>query len=142
MKASEKLILAGLVILVGAAIASLILTRSSPDSEAGGGRRTPSADRQPGIDKGTFETAQKLSGLAVTAEEEQLAREALRVADHEADLAFADALRIANEEPGPQSEESRAIKDRIQQTEAQIKAREETAKTVNAHSTCAERRDT
>ena len=74
MKASEKLILAGLVILVGAAIAGLILTRSSSDSEAArGGRRTPSADRAPGIDRRTFETAQKLSGLAVTEEEERLA---------------------------------------------------------------------
>jgi len=92
MKASEKLILAGLVILVGAAIAGLILTRSSSDSEAArGGRRTPSADRAPGIDRRTFETAQKLSGLAVTEEEERLAHEALRVADHEADLAFTDA---------------------------------------------------
>src|SRR6266516_4351280 len=78
MKASEKLILAGLVILVGAAIAGLILTRSSSDSEAArGGRRTPSADRAPGIDRRTFETAQKLSGLAVTEEEERLAHEAL-----------------------------------------------------------------
>src|SRR6266536_2966653 len=139
MKASEKLILAGLVILVGAAIAGLILTRSSPDSEAaGGGRRAPSADRAPAIDKRTFETAQKLSGLAVTAEEQQLAHEALRVADHEADLAFADALRIANEEPGPQSEESRAIKDRIQQTESQIKASEETVKQLTAQRASAE----
>src|SRR5437763_13825980 len=94
MKASEKLILAGLVILVGAAIAGLILTRSSSDSEAArGGRRTPAADRAPGIDRRTFETAQKLSGLAVTEEEERLAHEALRVPDPDAAPAFTQATR-------------------------------------------------
>src|SRR5216117_868018 len=140
MKASEKLILAGLVILVGAAIAGLILTRSSSDSEAArGGRRTPSADRAPGIDRRTFETAQKLSGLAVTEEEERLAHEALRVADHEADLAFADALRVANEQPSPQTEETRAIKERIQPIESQIKANEEKVKQLTAQRALAER---
>ena len=139
MKASEKLILAGLVILVGAAIAGLILTRSSSDSEAArGGRRTPSADRAPGIDRRTFETAQKLSGLAVTEEEERLAHEALRVADHEADLAFTDALRIANEQPDTQTEETRAIKERIQPIESQIKVNEEKVKQLTAQRALAE----
>src|SRR5947209_1296843 len=86
MKASQKSILAGLVILVAAAVAGLVLTRTSPDSEAPGeARRAPAAGREPVIDKRTLETAQKLAALAVTPEEQQLAHDAQRLPDHESD---------------------------------------------------------
>ncbi|MDP9039240.1 MAG: mechanosensitive ion channel [Acidobacteriota bacterium] len=47
------------------------------------------------VDQSPFLTAQTLAGQAVSAEEQELAREAERLADHEVDQAFAMALRQA-----------------------------------------------
>jgi small-conductance mechanosensitive channel len=47
------------------------------------------------VDLGPWQTAQALSALAVTAEENEYARDAMRLADHEVDQAFASALRQA-----------------------------------------------
>lgn len=47
------------------------------------------------VDVSPWETAQTLAALAVTAEEQEYAREAEHLADHEVDQAFAAALRSA-----------------------------------------------
>jgi small-conductance mechanosensitive channel len=47
------------------------------------------------VDVSTWQTAQALAALAVTAEETEFARDAERLADHEVDQAFASALRQA-----------------------------------------------
>jgi small-conductance mechanosensitive channel len=47
------------------------------------------------VDISTWQTAQALAALAVTAEENEYARDAERLADHEVDQAFASALRQA-----------------------------------------------
>ncbi len=47
------------------------------------------------VDLTPWQTAQDLAALAVTSEEQQYAREAERLADHEVDQAFASALRRA-----------------------------------------------
>ena len=47
------------------------------------------------VDISPWQTAQALAALAVTAEENEYAREAERLADHEVDQAFAAALRQA-----------------------------------------------
>ena len=47
------------------------------------------------VDVNPWETAQALASLAVTAEEQEYAREAEHLADHEVDQAFAAALRSA-----------------------------------------------
>ncbi len=56
-----------------------------------------------------LDTAQKLSALAVTAEEQELAQNCERLADHEVDLAFASALRDATLHPAPATPATRAI---------------------------------
>lgn len=48
------------------------------------------------VDQQPFLTAQALAGMAVSSEEQALAREAERLADHEVDQAFAQALRQAD----------------------------------------------
>ncbi|WP_263382367.1 mechanosensitive ion channel family protein [Granulicella arctica] len=50
------------------------------------------------VDQLPLQTAQALTPLAVSAEEQAFAHESLRVADHEVDQAFAMALRQANAE--------------------------------------------
>ncbi|GAC1421865.1 MAG: hypothetical protein NVSMB62_17190 [Acidobacteriaceae bacterium] len=47
------------------------------------------------VDQRPFLTAQTLAGMAISSEEQELAREAERLADHEVDQAFAMALRQA-----------------------------------------------
>jgi len=133
MKASQKAALAGLVTIAAAAIVGLILTGSPPGPTAPSkGQRAPAADQGPVIDEQILEGAQKLAVLAATREEQEQARDAVRLADHEVDLAFADALRTANEQTGPQTPEARAIIDRIHQTEAEIKANQQQVKQLTA----------
>src|ERR1035437_9285827 len=50
----------------------------------------------PLVDERPLPTARALAALAITPEEQRLAQEAARIADHEVDLAFADALRAAS----------------------------------------------
>ena len=50
------------------------------------------------VDERPLPTARALAALAITPEEQRLAQEAVRIADHEVDLAFAVALRQAAEQ--------------------------------------------
>src|SRR5713101_5227133 len=98
MKTSQKLIPIGLLTLAGAAIVGLILTGGLPTTDVQTkDRDASSADQEPVVDQQTLQTARKLAALAATPEEQQLARDAVRVADHGMDLGFAIALRAANE---------------------------------------------
>ncbi|MGA8110257.1 MAG: hypothetical protein WB974_12520, partial [Acidobacteriaceae bacterium] len=54
------------------------------------------AARQSLVDLAPWQTAQTLASLAVTAEEQEYAREAEHLADHEVDQAFAAALKTAD----------------------------------------------
>jgi small-conductance mechanosensitive channel len=60
-----------------------------------GGTTTSSTGKKTLVDVSTWQTAQALAALAVTAEETEFARDAERLADHEVDQAFASALRQA-----------------------------------------------
>lgn len=55
----------------------------------------PQVPAEPVVDEGPLRTARALSVLAETPEELELARLAERLANHEVDLAFADAIRLA-----------------------------------------------
>lgn len=57
------------------------------------------------VDQRPFLTARQLSRLAWLPEEQALARQALRLGNHEVDLAFADAVRTALENPPELTEE-------------------------------------
>jgi small-conductance mechanosensitive channel len=64
-----------------------------------------------------FRDAQALSQLAATPEEQDLARDALRKADHEVDFAFAAALFAASSQTVPSTPEIKAILERISKSE-------------------------
>src|SRR5262249_26228682 len=53
------------------------------------------------VDQQPLITAQKLAALATMPEEREFAQNALRIADHEVDLAFAAALHQATEKAPP-----------------------------------------
>src|SRR5271166_4738646 len=69
--------------------------------------------QQSPVDLGQFRRAQSLALLAATPEEQDLARDALRKADHEVDFAFASALATASSLHIPSTPEIKAILERI-----------------------------
>lgn len=109
-----------LLLLVGAAIFGLLWTRELPPpgdetAPTPGHRllgRKATAPRRQLVDLRPLETARRLSATAATSEEQALAHEAEKVADHEVDLAFYDALRRVQEAPLKLSAEAKEIADR------------------------------
>ena len=69
------------------------------------------------MDLTPFRTAQSLAQLASTPQEQDLARDVLRKADHEVDFAFAGALYNASSQPIPSTPEIKAILERISTSE-------------------------
>jgi small-conductance mechanosensitive channel len=73
------------------------------------------------VDKQPLVAARDLAAWAGTPEEQDLATEAEKTADHEVDLDFASALRRVNAHPPAPSKEARELEARVQQMEVQIK---------------------
>jgi hypothetical protein len=72
------------------------------------------------IDQSALSTAQRMAALASSDEELMLAKEALRLGDHQVDLAFASALRNAAEHPPVLSAEAEELKTRVAEAEAAL----------------------
>lgn len=77
-------------------------------------RRSP-ADRTIVVDQSSLTTAEQLVRMPTTPEERSFAEDALRLADQEMDLAFAQAVRIASNRTTTLSPEARAIQGQLQQ---------------------------
>lgn len=109
--------LLGLVIL---AAIGLILTRESADTQnAKPGRRVPLVDEKP------LQTARELAPLATDGAERRLAQQVEKLADHEVDLAFADALHDAAEHPVAPTPETKELLARQTKADAAIKQNEQ-----------------
>jgi hypothetical protein len=74
------------------------------------------------VDTRLFDTARQLAGLAETPAEQDLARQAARLSDHELDQAFASALREAAAAKPAVNGPLRQIRERIAQSNARIAA--------------------
>ena len=117
MKLLRSAPIAAVAVLLAACLAAFVATRPSGSQPA-----APRQTAQPGpalVDDGRLQTARQLSALADTPEEQDQAREALRLSDHELDQAFATALREAESIPPPTSGPLQQIAARI----AQLKTR-------------------
>ncbi len=88
--------------------------------------RTEPANERPLVDQRPLQTARRMAALASTPEELRLAHEAEKVADHEVDLAFADALRTAALNPPKLTPEARDLAARKVKAEAALAADKET----------------
>jgi small-conductance mechanosensitive channel len=73
------------------------------------------------VDEQPLIAAQRLAALA-TPEEQELAQNILRLADHEVDLAFAAALHQATQHPPPMPAAARPILARVQSLQEKVKA--------------------
>jgi small-conductance mechanosensitive channel len=78
------------------------------------------AAQTPLVDERPLPTARALAALAITPEEQRLAEEAVRIADHEVDLAFADQLRQAAEQRSAQDPKNRGLYLKLQQAQAAL----------------------
>jgi hypothetical protein len=75
------------------------------------------AAQAPIVDQTPLLTAQRLAQMPTSSEEQPFAEEALRLGDHEMDLAFAAAVRDAEEHPPVLSAEANEIQARLQHAE-------------------------
>src|ERR1700722_2304492 len=120
MKIRHWIIASVLFLLMALTIVGLIRTREQKPSavaeetgKAPGARlQTRAAARRPLVDERPLLTARRMSALASNSDEEALAHQALKVSDHEVDLAFFDALRMAEETPPPPSPEVKLLLER------------------------------
>lgn len=118
MRPALKILAITLVILLGATVYGLIRTTETPKAAPLAGKgKTPPPAQAPLVDQTPLKTAQQLAQSATTLEERPLAQEALRLADYEVDLAFAAALRDANENPPELSSEAKEIEARLQKAQ-------------------------
>ncbi|HEY2462423.1 MAG TPA: mechanosensitive ion channel domain-containing protein [Steroidobacteraceae bacterium] len=74
------------------------------------------------VDQSTYTTAQRLAQLAVAPEEQSFSQSALRIADHELDLAFTEALRDVEAHPPVLNAEAAAIQARITKSQSLLGA--------------------
>jgi small-conductance mechanosensitive channel len=105
-----------LLSLVVLAVVGLILTGDTDSQARQSARRAPLVSERP------LQTARSLAPSASTREERRYAQQALKLADHEVDLAFADALQQAAGQPAQLSAEAKQAQAAITRLEALLKA--------------------
>jgi small-conductance mechanosensitive channel len=74
------------------------------------------------VDQSTYTTAQRLAQVAFAQEEQSFSQSALRIADHELDLAFSEALRDAEAHPPALNADAAAIQARITKSQTLFSA--------------------
>ncbi len=109
----------GLAVLAIAALIGFTLTRQAemPSQRSGEGNSGAQAKL---VNETPLETALSLANAASTAAEQQISTEAIRVADHEVDMAFAMALQQAQQHPAAQNDETKQIGTRIHSLETRL----------------------
>jgi len=120
MKPHQRLVFLGLLALLILAAVGLLFTRSW----TGGVPKLPAKQSSSGtlVDQSPLQTAQQLAKLAVTSTEQKYAAEALRLGDHEVDMAFDYALREATRHTPPLSPDAKALQARIARRQARVDA--------------------
>src|ERR1700694_1700785 len=118
MKWLKSGITLALLALVLGTVAAYYATRETSRPRAK--NAASSAAQTPLVDERPLPTARALAALAITPEEQRLAEEAVRIADHEVDLAFADELRQAAEQRSDQDPKNRDLYLKLQQAQAAL----------------------
>ena len=108
------------LVLIVLAIGGLILTRdSSTPGDSTKERRGPLVDEKP------VQTARSMAALASTRAEQRFALQALELADHAVDLAFADAIREVTLHPAPHTPQTKELFARLSRAQAQVQSTQE-----------------
>jgi small-conductance mechanosensitive channel len=121
MKARQWITVAVLFVLVLATILGVFFTDRTHSAAPASSKKNAAVSQAPAVDQKPLQTARKLAALASAPEEQDLAHEALRLADYEVDLAFADALREAAEHPPAPTAEQRELSLRASKATSVVK---------------------
>jgi small-conductance mechanosensitive channel len=103
----------------------------APAAQAGkaagkaGKSTSPRRRREWVVDETPVATARTLQGLAGAPEEKEFSRRALRLANHEVDLAYTDAVTTAAQTPPPDTPEVKAALAHKAKLQAEVKADQE-----------------
>src|SRR5437899_853508 len=125
MKNTQRLGMVALLALLGLTVVGVLQSGGDAGAPAGRDPANPvSTNGSSLIDLSPLKTAQRLAALATAPDEQPLAQEALRIADHEVDLAFAEALRQAAEHPPVLSAQGRDIQARLQKAQKSLQTDE------------------
>ncbi len=123
MKPVQKIFAVVLVLLLVGSILGLLRTGQPAGTPAAGSAANGSATAQaPLVDQSPLLTAQRLAKMPNSPEEEPFAKEALRLADHQMDLAYAAAEREAEDHPPALSAQAKAIQERLKSAEDALDA--------------------
>src|SRR6267154_3424840 len=122
MNSKHKFATLTILVLLVATGYGLFRTRGQPDSATSGS--STDAGKQAGfvVDQSTFWTARWLAQMPTTAEERQVAEDALHIADKEMDLGFATAVREAEQHPPALRAQAKEIEARLQKRENSVAA--------------------
>jgi small-conductance mechanosensitive channel len=107
------------VLLIGAGIGWWETSPPSPKTIA---RRAAAVTSAALVDETAYASAQRMSQLATSPQEQPFVQTALRVADHELALAFTAALRDVEAHPPQLSPEALKIQDRLQKSQQMLDA--------------------
>jgi small-conductance mechanosensitive channel len=137
MKALRRLTIAIPALLLIASFIGIYLTRDAtanlPFLRGGKGRPSRRSNNDL-VDQHAWQTIEALAPLAMSSEEKRLAREAQRIADHEVDQAFAQALREASLNTRTLTGDALALQQKITTLQAVIKDDQARVNTLTAAS--------
>jgi small-conductance mechanosensitive channel len=119
MKPYQRILLIVFGLLLAGTGAGLVVTSDWGSRTVSFGGRQPGEAQSP-VDMHQMQTAMALAPLAASTEEQDRARDALRMADHEVDFEFAAALGQVTSQPVPSTPEIRAILERISKVEKSV----------------------
>lgn len=123
MKPKQKIATLAVVVLLIATGYGLFRTRAQANTSAAGANAANEGTAANSVvDQSTLWTARWLAQLPTTAEERQVAEDALHLGDKEMDLAFATAVREAEQHPPVMSAEAKEIAARLQKAESAVAA--------------------
>jgi small-conductance mechanosensitive channel len=123
MKPTRKIATLAVVALLVATGYAVFRTRGQPNTLATSDHSTDGGTQAGSVvDQSTLWTARWLAQMPTTAEERQVAEGALHLADKEMDLAFATAVREAEQHPPAMSGEAKEIEVRLQKSETSVAA--------------------
>lgn len=127
MHASKrKFLVFALVALTLAALAAFLFTQQAEAPRISSRNDENNSTTQAAVvDQTPFRTAVSLQSVASTAPEQELAFEALRLADREVDMAFASALRKAKETPPAQNKQTAEINNRIKFLQGRLQSEQQ-----------------
>src|SRR5579864_9451031 len=132
MKSKQRAATIILLLLVGITVYAFVRTRSAEQTSIAPTTATSNPAEPELVDQRPLQTAHQFAKVPTSVEEEPFAKQALELADHEMDLAFAAAVLDAQLHPPVLSAEAKAIQARLQKAEDALDASKKSVDALTA----------